>query len=330
MSLPTAPRKVTRVAVGVLVRDDGAVLLADRPVGKPYAGYWEFPGGKIEPDEQVAAALERELHEELGIEIGPSAPWVTFEHDYPHAYVRLYFRRVRRWNGEPHAREGQRLQFAHPAGKLPQPLLPAAVPAMRWLRLPQTAVLVSSRSELPSAPGSGLAADTAPRLIVIDTDWRTVPRSQVISAWRNAACRAGDQLLAAGPGAVLVEGVDGVVFESVRSVEASSPRSGDWCGAWVDSIDESASAARSGVDFVLLRQARVSETAHEKAAVPVFFAASPRPTTAGSATDVATECWVDLRIGPTQFDVLRGQSAPSPGPAVPLDQTRPRHGKTRL
>ncbi|HSW33285.1 MAG TPA: NUDIX domain-containing protein, partial [Steroidobacteraceae bacterium] len=90
-------RRVTRVAVGVLIRDDGCVLLADRPIGKPYAGYWEFPGGKIEPGEDVSAALERELGEELGIEIGRSVPWVTFEFDYPHAYVELQFRFVRRW-----------------------------------------------------------------------------------------------------------------------------------------------------------------------------------------------------------------------------------------
>jgi 8-oxo-dGTP diphosphatase len=117
MSRPAAQgRAVTRVAVGVLQRDDGRVLLADRPAGKPYAGFWEFPGGKIEPGELVAAALERELHEELGIDVGPSRPWVTFEFDYPHAYVELQFRLVNQWHGEPHAREGQRLRCRRCAG----------------------------------------------------------------------------------------------------------------------------------------------------------------------------------------------------------------------
>lgn len=129
-------RATLDVAVGVLVRADGKVLLADRPQGKPYAGYWEFPGGKIEPGETVAAALKRELHEELGIDIGPALPWVVFEHDYPHAYVRLNFCRVFEWRGEPHARENQRLGFFDPAQPLPAPLLPAAVPALRWLALP--------------------------------------------------------------------------------------------------------------------------------------------------------------------------------------------------
>jgi len=133
----TAPRKVTEVAVGVVFRADGAVLLADRPAGKAYPGYWEFPGGKIEPGESVGVALARELREEVGIAIAGSAPWVTFEYDYPHAYVRLHFERVSAWRGVPHAREGQRLGFYLPTAELPAPLLPAAVPALRWLRLPE-------------------------------------------------------------------------------------------------------------------------------------------------------------------------------------------------
>jgi len=143
-----APRKVTEVAVGVVFREDGAVLLADRPAGKPYPGYWEFPGGKVEPGESVAVALARELHEELGISIGASTPWVTFEFDYPHAYVRLHFERVQDWKGAPHAREGQRLGFYLPGATLPAPLLPAAVPALRWLLLPDVLDLSKGRQQL--------------------------------------------------------------------------------------------------------------------------------------------------------------------------------------
>jgi 8-oxo-dGTP diphosphatase len=74
-------RPVTEVAVGVLVQPDGCYLLAQRPAGKPYEGYWEFPGGKLEPGESVEAALARELHEELGIEVTASHRWHTLEHD---------------------------------------------------------------------------------------------------------------------------------------------------------------------------------------------------------------------------------------------------------
>ena len=155
MKLPSA-RKVTEVAVGVLVRADGAVLLADRPAGKPYPGYWEFPGGKIEPGESVAQALARELHEELGISVASSTPWVTFEFDYPHAYVRLHFERVYAWDGAAHAREGQRLAFCLPGATLPAPLLPAALPALRWLLLPDVLRLTGGNE---SNLGPLLAAD---------------------------------------------------------------------------------------------------------------------------------------------------------------------------
>src|SRR4051812_28674545 len=68
--IPRSSKKRVEVAAAVLQRPDGAFLLAQRPPDKVYAGYWEFPGGKIEPGETAADALARELHEELGIEVG--------------------------------------------------------------------------------------------------------------------------------------------------------------------------------------------------------------------------------------------------------------------
>ncbi len=130
-------RPVVPVAVGVVHRADGAVLLADRPGSRAYAGYWEFPGGKIEPGESVEHALVRELAEELHITVVESVPWLIFDFDYPHAYVRLYFRRVYDWRGTPTPLEGQRLLFHRPGEPAPDPLLPAARPVMRFLGLPE-------------------------------------------------------------------------------------------------------------------------------------------------------------------------------------------------
>ena len=118
---PNPSRSVTPVAVGVLVRSDGAVLLADRPQGRPYSGYWEFPGGKIEPGESVEQALERELAEELGVRVRATEPWVVLEYDYPHAYVRLHFHRIFDWLGSPHPVEGQQLMFVRPGAVAPAP-----------------------------------------------------------------------------------------------------------------------------------------------------------------------------------------------------------------
>ena len=87
-------RKHTEVAVGILLRGDGAMLLSTRPPGKPYAGYWEFPGGKLEAGETVEQALRRELEEELGITIASASVWKVTEHDYPHALVRLHWCKV--------------------------------------------------------------------------------------------------------------------------------------------------------------------------------------------------------------------------------------------
>src|SRR5260370_2561278 len=124
------------VAVAVLIRSDGAALLAQRPRDKVYSGYWEFPGGKIEPGEPVAEALRREIREELGIEIERAYPWITRVFTYPHAKVRLHFYRVYAWHGEPHALEHQAIAWQRPDAIELDPLLPANGPVLRSLMLP--------------------------------------------------------------------------------------------------------------------------------------------------------------------------------------------------
>jgi 8-oxo-dGTP diphosphatase len=124
-------RSVVDVAVGVLVRADGAFLLTSRPSGKPYAGYWEFPGGKLEAGENVEQALQRELHEELGIHIGAAQPWKVEMVDYPHALVRLHFCKVFRWSGVLEMREAQSYSWE----RLPvqvSPVLPGTLPVLNW------------------------------------------------------------------------------------------------------------------------------------------------------------------------------------------------------
>ncbi|MDX3906818.1 MAG: thiamine phosphate synthase [Pigmentiphaga sp.] len=108
----SAAGKVVDVAVGVMLQRDGRLLLGQRPAGKAYAGWWELPGGKLEPGETVLEALARELHEELGVTVRESSTWVTHVHAYSHATVRLYFCRVTRWEGEPRGLESQALQWA--------------------------------------------------------------------------------------------------------------------------------------------------------------------------------------------------------------------------
>ena len=124
------------VAAAVILHDDGSFLLAQRPAGKVYAGYWEFPGGKIEPGEAPAAALKRELHEELGIDVERAYPWLTRDYDYAHASVRLRFFRVARWAGTLHGRENQQFAWQTPGAVAVEPVLPANGPILSALTLP--------------------------------------------------------------------------------------------------------------------------------------------------------------------------------------------------
>lgn len=119
------------VAVGVMRKPGGSLLLAQRPQGKPYAGYWEFPGGKVEAGESVRAALDREFAEELGVKVLQAEPWCCVEHLYPHAHVHLHFFIIRDWSGEPQSLEGQ--AFAWEGEVAVEPVLPATIPLLEWL-----------------------------------------------------------------------------------------------------------------------------------------------------------------------------------------------------
>lgn len=125
-------RPLVEVAVGVLIRSDGAFLLTSRPTGKAYEGYWEFPGGKLEAGETVAQALARELQEELGITIGPATPWKTETVDYPHALVRLNFCKVLSWSGDLQMREAQSFAWQQLPVQM-APVLPGTIPVLQWL-----------------------------------------------------------------------------------------------------------------------------------------------------------------------------------------------------
>ena len=125
-------RSVVDVAVGILISPKGEYLLTSRPEGKEYAGYWEFPGGKVEAGESIEQALRRELQEEIGVTIGPASTWREQLVDYPHALVRLHFCKVRAWSGALHMHEGQRSSWE----SLPvqcAPVLPGTVPVLQWL-----------------------------------------------------------------------------------------------------------------------------------------------------------------------------------------------------
>lgn len=121
------------VAVGVLINEQGEFLLASRPEGKSYAGFWEFPGGKIEVGEDAHTALVRELQEEMGITATQTKPWIEKNFDYPHAKVTLFFFHVTQWEGDIMACEQQSFLWQDPNNITADPILPANEPILREL-----------------------------------------------------------------------------------------------------------------------------------------------------------------------------------------------------
>jgi len=133
------------VAAGMILRGDGQVLLGQRPAGKSWAGWWELPGGKIEPGETVRQALARELHEELNITVTHAMPWVRYVYEYEKTIAHLHLWRVTAWEGTPTGQENQTLTWVDPRqNPLPvAPVLPATLAPLRWIQLPQQYLLTS-------------------------------------------------------------------------------------------------------------------------------------------------------------------------------------------
>ena len=122
------------VAAGILCDSSGRILIAERLCDGPFNGLWEFPGGKIASDETSTQALNRELAEELGIEVTTSRPFMELHHEYPDRTVDIEFFVVTSWKGEPAGLEGQGLRWLLPSDLNPDLLLPADVPVLEALQ----------------------------------------------------------------------------------------------------------------------------------------------------------------------------------------------------
>jgi 8-oxo-dGTP diphosphatase len=280
----TAP---IEVAVAVFLRPDGTTLLARRPVGKVYAGYWEFPGGKAEAGESVADALRREIREELGVELEAAVPWITRVFTYPHATVRLHFYRVLAWRGQLAALEHDALSWERPESVSVAPLLPANGPVLRALTLPAEYAIT----------GAGMSTDvffrrlqdrlrTGLKLIQVREKAMSSPElhdfaRRVVALARPSGARVlvnGDLELAHAIDA------DGVHLTGAQLRTAATRPEVRWCGASCHSADELRLAERLGADFAVLGPVRATpthslaevlgwrdfRTAVEGAALPVY------------------------------------------------------------
>jgi 8-oxo-dGTP diphosphatase len=252
------------VAAAVVQRTDGAFLLAQRPAGKVYSGYWEFPGGKVEAGETIEHALARELHEELAIHVERSYPWLTLDYDYAHARVRLRFRRVTRWSGELHGREDQRFSWERIESVGVSPLLPANGPILRALALPtfyaiSNAGTVGADAFLPRvehAVANGLRLLQIREKDLRDDALIALARRATAVA-RPAGCSV---LLNAEPDIAARAGADGVHLTAARLMRLDTRPPLPLVGASCHTAADLERAARLSLDFVVLGSVQETES----------------------------------------------------------------------
>ena len=262
--------KIVEVAVAILQKPDGSFLLAQRPPGKEYAGYWEFPGGKVEAGETPRDALVRELREELGIEVTTAYPWLLRIFTYPHATVRLNFFRVTAWKGEPHPHEGQQFAWqASPTLTLPRgergqivgnisvaPVLPANTTVLRALQLP-TLYAISNATELGTEvflERLQLALHKGLRLIQLrEKGWARADLRELAVRTVEMAHAAGARVLLNEDIALAKEvGADGVQLTGAQLAACETRPDVALCAASCHNLEELQRAAALELDFVLL------------------------------------------------------------------------------
>ena len=244
----------------MLQRPDGGFLLAQRPQGKVYADYWEFPGGKVEPNEAPEAALARELHEELFIDVERAYPWITRDYDYEHAAVRLRFYRVTQWRGELHGRENQQFAWQRIDALTVSPLLPANGPILKALALP-TFYGVSNASEVGTHIFlERLEAALLRGLRLVQIREKNLAGDALVDLTRQATGLArahGASVLVNGDAAIAERaGADGVHLTSKALAASESRPPFELVGASCHDERELARAARLGLDFAVLGPVR--------------------------------------------------------------------------
>jgi 8-oxo-dGTP diphosphatase len=244
----------------VILTGRGEFLLTQRPEGKPYPGYWEFPGGKVEPGEPAEAALARELREELGINVTRVYPWLVREHAYAHAYVRLRFFRVLGWSGTPRSREAQMLSWQRLDAISVAPVLPANGPILRALALPPVLGITDAWQRGERAALDRLDATLARGLRMVMIREKTMTEDQLRGFAGEVVRRC------AGVGAVAVLNGDdelarrcavhGVHLPSAQLQRCSRRPDLRWCGASCHDARELERAAALGFDYVVLGPVR--------------------------------------------------------------------------
>jgi len=246
------------VAAGVICNARGEILVARRFEHAHQGGRWEFPGGKLEPGEDVRAGLARELDEELGISLDSARPLIRVRHDYPDRAVLLDVWRVTGWQGRVHSREGQALRWLG-ADAFTGLLMPAAdVPVVKALRLPDCYLVTPSPGSDRGVFLAALSASIDAGVELVSLRAKELPAASLVSLCRQAAgiCRArGARLLInADPALLAASGADGIHLDSARLMATTSRPvpAGVWLGASCHDARQLTRAVRIDADFAVL------------------------------------------------------------------------------
>lgn len=252
----TSPLRV-HVIAGVLCNERGQVLLAQRRANTHLAGCWEFPGGKLEPGEMREAGLRRELQEELGVDVRAARPLIQVSHDYSDKKVMLDVWLVNEFNGEPHGKEGQPLQWVD-VERLCQCNLPAAdLPVIAALRLPARYV-ISPEPTGDSAPFLAALKTVlarGDRLVQLRAKQLQPAALSELAARAWELCQPAGASLLVNDASYLAESLPVGIHLSARALMAHQRRPlplSRWVGASCHNATELAHAARIGVDFAVL------------------------------------------------------------------------------
>lgn len=246
------------VAAAVIVDDQGRVLIAQRPLEKHQGGLWEFPGGKVGSGEEVLAALNRELHEEVGINIEHARPLIRVQHRYPERAVLLDVWRVDRFRGRPEGREGQAIAWLKPE-ELPSRAFPAAnVPIIAAARLPDRYLITPESGDVPAFLDQLQEAISRHSLQLVQLRAKSLTPAEYLWLAPQVIelCHALDvKVLLNAPAEWAAElGADGVHLtgERLRQSQQRPLPAGYWVAASCHSAAELQHAASIGVDFAVL------------------------------------------------------------------------------
>lgn len=259
---------ITDVAAAVIERP-GEFLLAQRPVGKPYAGYWEFPGGKIEPGEDPRAALDRELKEELGIDVRAATPWITRVYAYTHATVRLHFFRVAAWENEPQPLEDQDIRWQRVGAPDVSPMLPANAPVLAALALPAVMIVSDAQRMGVDAWIGALAGRVPAEALLVQLREKGMDRQRLQHLLSRALARAepfGSRVVVNSACGAFPQ-CDGVHLTAAALMAAAQRPPGALAGASCHDAREIEQAAALGLDYVVVGP--VKPTASHSGADPL-------------------------------------------------------------